>query len=138
MVLNFFLLMFIFHFAATLQSNIRKFQDPSKVIYDDSLKRKHNIVNGTPWALNGLTIPNGHANGIGTMSNGQAVHYANGGERVNLNVNPMSELERAGMIANAMQADSPRDKVRRASISRMLYTYCKIGGRPRFSGYLGS
>ena len=77
---------------------MRKFQDPAKAIHNDSLRKKH-LVNGSPFALNGLTIPNGHANGVAPMSDGHAVHYqANGGSRVNLNINPMSDLEQRGMI----------------------------------------
>ena len=76
---------------------MRKFQDPAKVIHNDSLRKKH-LINGSPFALNGLTIPNGHANGVGPMGNGHAVHYQNGGSRVNLNVNPMSDLEQRGIV----------------------------------------
>ena len=84
--------------SAALHANMRKFEDPAKAIHNDSLRKKH-LVNGSPFALNGLTIPNGHANGVGPMSNGHAVHYqANGGSRVNLNINPMSDLEQRGMI----------------------------------------
>ena len=78
---------------------MRKFEDPAKVIHNDSLRKKH-LINGSPFALNGLTISNGHANGVGPMGNGHAVHYqANGGSRVNLNINPMSDLEQRGIIS---------------------------------------
>ena len=97
---------------AALHANMRKFQDPAKAIHNDSLRKKH-LVNGSQFALNGLTIPNGHANGIGPMSNGHAVHYqANGGSRVNLNINPMSDLEQRGMIP---AHDDSQDQVSKCS-----------------------
>ena len=46
------------------------------------------------------------------MGNGHAMRYQNGGSRVNLNVNPMSDLEQRGIIP---PNDDLNDQVRQKS-----------------------
>ncbi|XP_013411350.1 interference hedgehog isoform X4 [Lingula anatina] len=74
--------------AAALDANARyKFQDPSQRIHNDSMRAKH----GNGFLLNGLNgkTPNGH------LSNGHAGngHIPNGNGKMNINVNPMTQLE---------------------------------------------
>lgn len=80
-----------------MQSNGRKFQDPARVIHNDSMRKKY-ANGGGQFLLNGI-----HHNGTnGKVGNGHVPHatYSHQGSRVNINVNPMTELERRAMLAN--------------------------------------
>ena len=68
----------MFIFTAALSANIRKFEDPSKAIYNNSMSRKNGHVSGSPYYANGIQP---------TLGNG---HIANG--NINITTNPATEL----------------------------------------------
>ena len=79
--------------AAIDQRN--KFHDPSRAIYADSL-HKTQMNGGGMFLLNGLNKANGGPNG--TIPNGNANGFTQTDrDKVNINVNPISEMEMQGM-----------------------------------------
>ena len=88
---------------AALNANIRKFEDPSKAIYADSVRKKQ--LNTGGFMLNGITpvITNGHvhtpapANGHAPPANGHIPNYTldhhNRNSKVHISINPMDDLE---------------------------------------------
>ena len=90
------IIMDVLCYPAAYNGGMAKFQDPAKTIYNDSLRKKY-LINGSPFALNGIqpNLSNGHV--PHAQSNGSLPQYGtatqpNGGSHMNISVNRLSEL----------------------------------------------
>lgn len=96
-------------FSAALYADRNKFTDPSRIIYADSLRKK-TMNGGGQFMLNGLNPK---------MSNGH-LPQQNGGSTVNINVNPLGDLDCHEGDIDSKQTPSLQEL--RASLQEMFHS----------------